>query len=127
WAEGRSWLDKLLALPQVPTSGRSRAQGLYTAGLLANWMTDYKATRAYLDEALPLAQSAGDKFLQGQILTVYSNLEQSLANLDEAVEYAQQSMVLLQHHSTPYHAAWGLMTYGAAKMMQDDFEIARES
>lgn len=127
WAEGRSWLDKLLALPRVLLSDRSRAQGLYTAGLMSNWMADYKATRDYLDNALPLAQAAGDKFLQGQILTLYSNLEQSLANLDEAVEYAQQALDLLQHHGTPYHAAWGLMTYGAAKMMQDDFETARES
>ena len=59
-AEGRRWLDEVLALPsgQQPTAARAKA--LTGAGGIAWWQTDHAAARAFYDEALAVERQVGE-------------------------------------------------------------------
>jgi predicted ATPase/class 3 adenylate cyclase len=58
-AEGRRWLEEILAMPsgQAPTAARAKA--LTGAGGIA-WWSDQKAARGFYDEALAIARRVGD-------------------------------------------------------------------
>jgi predicted ATPase/class 3 adenylate cyclase len=58
-AEGRRWLDEILAMPsgQRPTAARARA--LTGAGGIAWWQIDHPAARAFYDEALAVERQVG--------------------------------------------------------------------
>ena len=59
-AEGRTWVDEILAMPagQQPTAARGKA--LTGAGGIAWWQVDHPAARAYYDEALAVERQVGD-------------------------------------------------------------------
>ena len=59
-AEGRTWLDEILAMPsgQQPTANRGKA--LAGAGGIAWWQVDHPAARAYYDEALSVERQVGE-------------------------------------------------------------------
>ena len=59
-AEGRQWLEEVLALPsgQAPTPARAKA--LAGAGGIAWWQEDIPAARAHYDEALTIERRLGD-------------------------------------------------------------------
>lgn len=59
FAEGRAWLERLLARSaDVPAA--TRAQALLTFGYVACWQGDFATGRAPLDEALALFRRLGD-------------------------------------------------------------------
>ena len=59
-AEGRRWLEEVLAMPsgQAPTVARAKA--LAGAGGIVWWQEDIPAARAYYDEALAIERRLGD-------------------------------------------------------------------
>ena len=59
-AEGRRWLDEILAMPsgRQPTAARGKA--LTGAGGIAWWQIDHSAARAFYDEALAVERQVGE-------------------------------------------------------------------
>jgi predicted ATPase/class 3 adenylate cyclase len=59
-AEGRRWLDEILAMPsgRQPTAARGKA--LTGAGGIAWWQIDHPAARAFYDEALAVERQVGE-------------------------------------------------------------------
>jgi predicted ATPase/DNA-binding CsgD family transcriptional regulator len=60
FAEGRTWLAELLALPSAPTLAAARASVLEGAGNLAHQQGDYTAAWALHEESLAIWREAGD-------------------------------------------------------------------
>jgi predicted ATPase/class 3 adenylate cyclase len=59
-AEGRRWLDEIVAMPsgRLPTAARGKA--LTGAGGIAWWQIDHPAARAFYDEALAVERQVGE-------------------------------------------------------------------
>jgi predicted ATPase/class 3 adenylate cyclase len=58
-AEGRRWLEEVLAMPSGQAATAARAKALTGAGGIA-WWTDQGAARAFYDEALAIERQLGD-------------------------------------------------------------------
>lgn len=62
-AEGRPWLEEVLALPGAEAPTPARAVSLLTAAWLAWERVDYSAAEHYYAEAVPLARRLGDPWI----------------------------------------------------------------
>lgn len=92
-AEGREWLEKVLAAPGAAQANPVRAHALYGAGVLAFRQGDQEASRALNEEALEVSRKAGDPrgeanalvglarvaFREGDHATVRARAEEALA------------------------------------------------
>jgi non-specific serine/threonine protein kinase len=61
--EGRSRLERLLALPGAKVRGPVRARALSALGGIAYWQNDYEAVRRPYEEAVEIAREVGDRRL----------------------------------------------------------------
>jgi predicted ATPase/class 3 adenylate cyclase len=95
-AEGRRWLEEVLAMPsgQAPTEARSKA--LTGAGGIA-WWTDQAAARALYEEALAIERRLGDParlaealYNQSYVLAAEDDLQGASRLLEESVELFRQ-------------------------------------
>ena len=60
YAEGRAWLEALLALPEARPRDATRAKALFAAGLLARWQRDVPAARRHFEESLAIGREVRD-------------------------------------------------------------------
>lgn len=125
WAEGRRWLERLLALPDVNAPTLIRAQASYSAGLLANWMTDYAAARTHLERAQTLALRLEEERLYGQVLGALATVLQSLGDAKGAAAAAEQSEELLCKSGAPLDEAWANASVAGIRLYQGNFQDAR--
>lgn len=58
--EGRSWLERILALPDATARTAWRAKALYAAGMIALQQKDYASGRAWLEEAVAIRRELDD-------------------------------------------------------------------
>jgi predicted ATPase/class 3 adenylate cyclase len=58
-AEGRRWLDEILAMPSGQRPTAARAKALTGAGGIAWWQIDHPAARSFYDEALAVERQVG--------------------------------------------------------------------
>ena len=61
-AEGREWLEKILALPGAAPRDTVRARALFAAGVLAGIQKDYPRAGAHLEESLAINQETNDRW-----------------------------------------------------------------
>jgi predicted ATPase/predicted negative regulator of RcsB-dependent stress response len=61
-AEGREWLEKILALPGAAPRDTVRARALFGAGVLTGIQKDFSRAGAYLEESLAINQETNDKW-----------------------------------------------------------------
>ncbi|HYU63557.1 MAG TPA: adenylate/guanylate cyclase domain-containing protein [Verrucomicrobiae bacterium] len=59
-AEGRRWLDEILAMPSGHQPNAARGKALTGAGGIAWWQIDHPAARAFYDEALAVERQVGE-------------------------------------------------------------------
>jgi non-specific serine/threonine protein kinase len=124
WAEGRRWLDRLLEMPEASEPTRWRAQGLWSAGVLADWMSDFDAVEVYLDEASALARQLEEERLYGQILTILSGIYLVQGKVAMAEEAGERGMELFARVGNESDVAWGHLTRGSLLLQQAKFEQA---
>jgi predicted ATPase/class 3 adenylate cyclase len=67
-AEGRAWLERLLALPSAQGRSPVRGWALEALGGLTYWQNDYAPTRAAYDEAESIAREIEDNSLLARVL-----------------------------------------------------------
>jgi predicted ATPase/class 3 adenylate cyclase len=60
-AEGRRWIEEVLALPMAGQRTRQRAKALTALGGVTYWQEDLPAFRASYEEALAVAREVGDR------------------------------------------------------------------
>jgi predicted ATPase/class 3 adenylate cyclase len=59
--EGRSWFDRLLAMPEAQQRTAARAKGLTGAAGIAYWQNDYPAAIEWYGEAESIVRELGDR------------------------------------------------------------------
>jgi predicted ATPase/class 3 adenylate cyclase len=95
-AEGRTWLERLLDLPDAAEPSAMRARALEALGSLAYWQNDYGPTRESYDEAERIARRLEDPALLARILWDQSYMhgidgywDRAEADLREGMESAR--------------------------------------
>ncbi|HEY7068290.1 MAG TPA: LuxR C-terminal-related transcriptional regulator, partial [Chloroflexota bacterium] len=102
-SEGRGWLMGALARAQAPTPARAKA--LNAAAFLALLQGDFVATRTTLDEALAVAEAAGDGFSRALAVQMLGAATTALGDLDAAAALLEQPLPTLAEvgHETHYY------------------------
>jgi predicted ATPase/class 3 adenylate cyclase len=92
-AEGRRWLEELLALPLGQGRTPARAKALTGAGGIAWWQEDMAAARAFYEEALAIERELGDPariaealYNQGFILGAGEDFDAAVRLFEESLE-----------------------------------------
>jgi predicted ATPase/class 3 adenylate cyclase len=92
-AEGRRWLEELLALPSGQGRTPARAKALTGAGGIAWWQEDMAAARAFYQEALAIERELGDPariaealYNQGFVLGAQEDFDAALRLFEESLE-----------------------------------------
>jgi predicted ATPase/class 3 adenylate cyclase len=95
-AEGRRWLEEILAMPSGQPPTATRAKAVAGAGGIA-WWTDQGAARALYDEALALERELGDParlaealYNQAFAIAAEQNLNLAARLLDESLDLFRQ-------------------------------------
>jgi non-specific serine/threonine protein kinase len=129
-AEGRRWLDELLACSpegsDPVTSARVRAKALNAAGNLAFGQADYQRARAVYEASLTLGQTTDDP---GRIAAALHNLGFTAAEQGDTARAAallEESLTLAGGHDGPRQVAIRLTTLGDVVRQQGDLPRARK-
>jgi predicted ATPase/class 3 adenylate cyclase len=93
-AEGRRWLEELLAMPSGQGPTPARAKALAGAGGIAWWQEDITAARGYYQEALAIARRLGDPARTAQALYDQSFVAGAAGDFDGAFGLLEESLEL---------------------------------
>ncbi len=95
-ADGRSRLERLLAMPEVDVAGPVRVRALAALGGLAYWQNDPAVTRAAYEEAVAIARALGDPKLLALALLDLSYLPYLEGNPEDAGPILQEGLAIAQ-------------------------------
>ena len=93
-AEGRRWLEELLAMPSGQGPTPARAKALSGAGGIAWWQEDIAAARGFYQEALAIARQLGDPARTAQALYDQSFVAGAAGDFDGAFGLLEESLEL---------------------------------
>jgi predicted ATPase/class 3 adenylate cyclase len=92
-AEGRRWLEEVLAMP---SEGAARAKALAGAGGVAWWQEDIPAARAWYEEALAIERQLGDPTRTAEALYNQAFVAGAAGDFDAAGRLFQESLELFR-------------------------------
>jgi non-specific serine/threonine protein kinase len=114
--EGRSWLERLLAVEADRYSTVERAKALSAAGVLSYLQSDYPVAKSRLEEALEIWRALEDVRGTAFALTFLGRVAQQLGEA-RAAELGEESVALFREHGDKWGLALSLDFLG---------EVARE-
>jgi predicted ATPase len=123
-AEGRGWLDQLLALSGASAPTMARAKALCGAGLLAWCLGDLVAARERLDEDETLWRSLGDQSGLGYVLALRGLVCWSLGDLLTARALWDEALEVSQTVGVVWGEALVLGSIGRAALFRGDLDEA---
>jgi predicted ATPase/class 3 adenylate cyclase len=95
--EGRSWFDRLLALPEAQLPTAARAKGLTGAAGIAYWQNDYPSALAWYREAEEIVRGLGDRawladalYNTGTTAALIGDMPSVTARLDEGTAIGRE-------------------------------------
>ena len=91
-AEGRTWLQRLLALPRAQRRDAVRARALTSLGAIELWQNDYEVSRACLEEAAAIARELPDPRLLAHAIDSLEVLARAAGDLERATILARQGL-----------------------------------
>ena len=91
-AEGRAWLDRLLAAAVAPTE--PRLHGLEGAAMIASDQGEHAVAAERLEEAVDLARQLGDEARLAVALNLLGSVRDRQGRLEEAAALLRQSLEL---------------------------------
>jgi predicted ATPase/class 3 adenylate cyclase len=95
-AEGRRWLEEVLAMPSGQAPSAARAKALAGSGGIAWWSGDRGAARACYEEALAVARELGDPAGLAEALYNQAFAVAGEHDLDAAVGLLSESLALFR-------------------------------
>ena len=93
-AEGRRWLEEVLAMPSGQGRTPARARALAGAGGVAWWQEDVPAARAWYEEALAIERQLGDPKRTAEALYNQAFVAGAAGDFDAAGRLFQESLEL---------------------------------
>jgi predicted ATPase/transcriptional regulator with XRE-family HTH domain len=111
--EGSLWFERLLALaPASPEAIQPRLRAMRGAGSLATGLGEYDAGRRWHEQALAMAQAAGDGEMIGNVLNSLAVNAHVAGRLDEALGRYFETLALRRAHGTPFGVSQTLNNIG---------------
>jgi predicted ATPase/class 3 adenylate cyclase len=95
-AEGRQWLQEVLAMPSGQPPTAARATALTGAGGIAWWQEDIPAARAFYAEALAIERRLGDPGRTAEALYNQAFVAGAAGDFDAAGRFFQESLELFR-------------------------------
>jgi non-specific serine/threonine protein kinase len=125
-AEGREWMESVLAAPGAQVPSAARAKALYGAGMLAFRQGDQQSSRVRNEEALRNARAADD--WRAQMLALVGLARVALRERDVGAvrEHAQRARTLARDMRDREGESRPLHMLAAAARVGGDLEGARE-
>ncbi len=127
--EGRSWLERMLALPPqgegriiVQSSAQTRA--LIAAGPLLMVQAEYARARVVLEEALALAERQQDPTATAQASTYLGHATVVAGDVDEGMRWLQEAVRRWEVLGDPHGLGEALFYLGYAADMSGDMTAA---
>jgi predicted ATPase/class 3 adenylate cyclase len=123
--EGADWLSRVLQL-SISEPSTLRARVLVGAGRLADQSGDLVAAEAYLEEALQLARSNGDRHLLDLVLGGMSFVVYRRGDVDRAVALAEENVAVAQSLGDVANCAHALTRLAELLVLNCDVERGLE-
>lgn len=124
-AEGRTWMEQLLSMPQAQARSAARAKALMALGSLVYWQNDFVETGRHYTEGLEIFRELGDKtgiaealFNLGYLAAVEKDYETAIARHTEA-------RALYKELGDRLGEAWATNGAGLAYSLSRDVENAQ--
>ena len=95
-AEGRRWLEEILAMPSGQSQTAARAKALTGAAGIAWWQNDRGAARTFYGEALAIERALGDPARIAEALYNQAFVAAAEDDLDLAVRLLEESLDLFR-------------------------------
>ena len=123
--EGRSWLQRVLALDRAARSPIPvRAQALFAAGALAYTQSDYALATDLYDQSLALQREAGDDQAIATVLNALGVLTSETGAYDQAQEYLEESIALRRKEGPTHGLGAALNNLAQTTRYQGDLRRA---
>ena len=126
-SEGRSWFDKLRAMPNVEEHPKNYARILNSAGL-REWRTgNYGEARSVLEESLAICLRLGrdSELIHAEVLNRLGLLTRwGNSDLNISESYFNQSLMIYQRQEETWGIAWNLFLLGGVAIGRAQSETA---
>ncbi|MBV9099527.1 MAG: tetratricopeptide repeat protein [Candidatus Dormibacteraeota bacterium] len=122
-SEGRQWLERVLALP-VDAAG-PRAQAMSGLGRLVTIQGDVARAVQIFKDALPLAESAGDDFMVGELTHSLGVVSMGRETNDEAERYTRAALAMWERVGFREGIATALGNLGECCFYAGNYDEAR--
>jgi predicted ATPase/transcriptional regulator with XRE-family HTH domain/Tfp pilus assembly protein PilF len=123
--EGRSYLEKALALPFSISSSKFRAKALIRFGLLCNELGDGRKGRRCLEESATLYRELGDKSGIANALSRLAFFIIFEGEYTTAHRYLEECLAISHELNEKWLLGYTLNGLGIAALTQNEFEKAR--
>jgi predicted ATPase/transcriptional regulator with XRE-family HTH domain/Tfp pilus assembly protein PilF len=124
YAEGRAWLDELLALPGAAPATAIRTRALAWAGHLAECQGDFQAARSRLEAALATARVLADDQEVAIALVMLANVARAQGDTGRARRQYTEALALNRRLGHPFWIALTLNNHARAAEDERDFQAA---
>jgi tetratricopeptide (TPR) repeat protein len=124
-AQGRAWLERVLATPAAAEPTPVRAQALYGAGLLAFRQGDQEASRAFNQEALEVARKAEDRRGEANALVGLARVAFREGDHQAVRARAQEALAVARGLQEPEAVSAPLHLLAAGTRQAGDYPRAR--
>jgi predicted ATPase/DNA-binding SARP family transcriptional activator len=125
-AEGRTWLEAILATGETAPPG-VRAKAMNSAGNLARVQGDYAGARAHYERSLALARALQDTPRIAAVLNNLGAVAKEQGDYDLAREFYEQSLVLKRGLPSRWSLALTLSNLGVVQTARGDPAAGRAS
>jgi non-specific serine/threonine protein kinase len=129
-SEGRSWCERLLALPPPAQPTRSyilaRVRALFAAGVQALQQGDFVQARAWHEEGLRLSTEAGDEWGIAWSLQGLGHTYARTSQAAKAREYLRESLARWRALGHRWGEAFSLNWLGNAAYQEGELEAAHQ-
>jgi ATP/maltotriose-dependent transcriptional regulator MalT len=125
-AEGRDWLERILARSDRATPTAALADALSGAGRLAEAQSDYDRARELHEAALAAGRALGDPLLIGESLNNLANVAHDLGDYGRATTLHEQALATAREIGHPRSIGKSLANLGVLALYQGHYDLAEQ-
>ncbi|HWC32978.1 MAG TPA: hypothetical protein VG709_07610, partial [Actinomycetota bacterium] len=123
-AEGRRWLDSVLALPSSSERSLARVKGLTALGGIAYWQNDFGPSDAAYVEAVDIVRELGDAGAMPETLFNMAMTKAVMGEPERAMSLLEESLERARQLGDRRREAWALWGLSAGSMFGGDLDRA---
>jgi tetratricopeptide (TPR) repeat protein len=124
-AEGRRWVEEVLALPGSSDRATERGKALTALGGLAYWQEDVPATRRAYEEALAIARELGDRSAEAKGIYNLAYVPAYEGDLASAAVMFEESKAMFEELGVRQGVADALWVLGIIARLEGDLSRSR--